>query len=129
MSAVLALILLGSGALLTMTLVQECGAGTDVVRTWVASIRRGASVSGEIGGEEAQALTDVLRRTDSVSISNFQAQAQTSCYWVRLEHGDDSTPAYILLEERADGLRVIGASLHRECTCPDPDFEQRCRFE
>ncbi len=112
-----------------MTLVQDVAPEPTSCAPGSPAVRAGATVSAEVGGDEAQALTDALRRTDSVSISNFQAQAKTSCYWIRLEHGDDTTPAYILLEERSDGLRVVGASLRRECTCPDPDFEQRCRFE
>ena len=124
-----ALCMSGAGVLLAVTLLGECGAGSDVVSAYATSIRDGAIVSDAVGGTEAAALTEVLRTTRSVSVSNFQAQAGTSCYWVRLHGAGDSTGASFVLAESEDGMRVIAASLERECTCPDPDFERRCHLE
>ena len=124
-----ALVMVGAMVLLTVTLVGECSAGTDVVNAYVSSIRGGDAVSRAVGGDEAEALTAALRGTRSIGVDNFQAQAGTACYWVRLRQAEGDREARFLLGESGDGWRVIGASLRRECTCPDPDFEQRCRVE
>ena len=111
-----------------VVLADECGAGSDALDAYVASVRAGAEVSPSVGGEEAAELTDALRRTRAVHVTNFQAQAGTACYWVRLELDDGSRDARFVLEDTAESRQVVRASLRRECECPDPDFEQRCRL-
>ncbi|MDQ3035872.1 MAG: hypothetical protein M3Y87_25945 [Myxococcota bacterium] len=128
-AAVVGLVSVGIGVMLTMTLLQQCGAASDALDAYVASIRRGADVSAEIGGDDAAALTQVLRSASSVAIDDLQGQWGTACYGTRIERAGGSTAARFLLEERADGMQVVGASLRRECVCPDPDLQQPCRLE
>ena len=126
--AVFSAVLLGSGALLTMTLARDCSAGKDTVQSYIAAVRGGEAVSPGVGGSEAAVLTAVLSKSESVSVDNFQSQAGTSCYWLDVRAAGKSTSVQVVLSESESGMRVIAASIRRDCSCPDPDFEQRCHL-
>lgn len=104
---------------LVVVLVQGGTAGAQGIETWAAPIRAGGKVSAEVGGAEAEALTEALRRSTGVSVTNFQAQDDTACFWVDL----GGVSATFELRGSGDDWEVVHASLTRECECPDPADE------
>lgn len=118
-----ALVLTGSMLLLAVVLAHECSAGSDTISAYAAAIRAGGEVSEAVGGAEAAELTEVLRRTSSVSVANFQGQSGTACFWVRVGGRD----ARFLLADREGVMEVAGASLRRECECP-VDEDEPCHL-
>ncbi|MEZ4335007.1 MAG: hypothetical protein R3B82_00075 [Sandaracinaceae bacterium] len=106
----------------------ECSSSREAIEAYAASVRAGAVVDPRVGGAEAAALTEVLRRTRSVSTSNFIGQAGTECVWTTLELDQGSRSVRFVLAERGDGYEVVAASLTRECDCPIDD-DLPCHLE
>ncbi len=123
----LALVLGGSLVVLFVVLSGAHDAGRKALDGYVASIRKGATVSPVVAGEESSAVTELLRRTSSLSVSNFQSQHGTSCFWVALSASGRQVDARFVLSERGSSSEVVEVSLRRECECPI-DFEQPCHL-
>lgn len=108
--------LLGTGMLvLVVVLVQGGTAGAEGLETFADPIRAGGKVSVAVGGPEADALTQALRESTAVSVTNFQAQAGTGCFWADL----GAVSAIFEMRESGGNWEVVHASLTRECECPD----------
>lgn len=123
-----ALFMAAAMATLGAVLFQECGAGREAVETYVASVRAGEAVSEAVAGDEAAALTETLRGSERMSVSNFIGQAGTVCYWVTVSGGGAETDMAFLLGEGDDGYEVVGASSRRRCECPHRAHDQPCRL-
>ncbi len=122
------LVMLGAMAALVVVLSQECGAGEDAVRAYVERIAGGEDVSEAVAGPEAASLTEMLRSSTRVHIDNFQAQAGTACFWTTVSHAGGQTDVQFLLHDGEQARSVHQVSAVRECSCPDPDFEQPCHL-
>lgn len=124
----MALVLGGAMIALVVVLARGHESGQKAIDAYVTSIKLGQPVSASVGGREADALTAALRASKSISVGNFQSQSSTSCFWVTL-HGDGAdVDARFVLAESASKVEVTGASLARECDCPD-DAKEPCHLE
>ena len=126
-SLLFAVVIGGAMLLLCGTLLGECRAQDEALKAYIAAVQQGSPVSEAVGGTEAAALTEVLQRATGVSITNFQAQSQTACTWVRLQTPDGPVSARFVLSGEGDNSTVSAASLARECLCPE-DFKQSCHL-
>lgn len=104
---ILSLVLMGGMIALFVMLANTSSGGAKSIERYAAPIRAGGSVSAEVGGAEADALTHALRKSESVSVSNFQAQSDTACFWVSL----DGVDAAFEMHESGDDWQVVHASL------------------
>ena len=120
----LALVLIGAMTSLLVMLATTSAAGVKSLERYAGPIRAGAVVSADVGGAEAEALTAALRKSKSITVSNFQAQHETACFWVDL--GEVS--ARFELRESGDDWEVVHASLTRECDCPEA-ADEPCHLE
>lgn len=120
--------LLSAVGWLVLMHVGEPSEGQGVITSWAIAVRAGTPVSAEVGGAEAPALTEAVRRSVGTSVSNFQSQAGTSCFWVTLNGPSGETELRVVLAEQPGGLHVTAASLGRDCDCPD-DASERCHLE
>lgn len=127
LAALLAVTLIGAMITLVVVLSSASSTGREAIEAYLSSIRSGASVAQSIAGDEAESLTKELRQSKSFSISNFQSQADTSCFWVTLQ-GEKKVEARFVLAEKDGQTIVTAASLLRECDCPI-DFDLACRLE
>ncbi len=106
-----ALVMGGSMVGLFTFLAQEQRAGREAVERWLA---RGPTEL--LPPDERDRLAAAGR---SVSVSNFQVQRGTGCWWVTVGSGPTAVQARLVLADRPEGLSVQAASLSRECECPD----------
>jgi hypothetical protein len=113
-------------ALLVTTLLGECKAGRNALEEYVSSVKGGREVSANVAGSEASDLTTLFRDSERVNVDNFHTQAGTSCYWVTMKYTAGETSLVFLLRDRDSGKEAVGASIKRDCTCPDPDTDQPC---
>lgn len=123
-----ALVLGGAMATLAVVLIRGHDEGRKAIDGYVASIKGGAAVSDAAGGREAEAVTKALRASTSISVSNFQSQHDTSCFWVTLHGGGADVDARFVLAERSSKIEVTAVSLARSCDCPD-DASEPCHLE
>ncbi len=125
-SALFASVLGGSMLVLVTVLTQECSAGDEALTRYVSEVRSGAAVDGSVGGGDAEALTWAMRESTGLTITNFQAQHGTSCYWATLS-GPRPVEVRFVLEESGEERVVRAASLTRECVCPE-DADRSCHL-
>jgi hypothetical protein len=114
----LAFVLTGSMVVLVVVLTRASSSGREAIERYVASIKKGETVSVSVGGREADAVTKALRDSRSFSIANFQSQQDTACFWVTLRNATTNVDARFVLAERSSKQEVTAASLARECECP-----------
>jgi hypothetical protein len=124
----LSVIFVSAMALLTGVLLDECGGGREAVAAYLKAVQGGAPVGEAVGGREAAALTAAFAAAEGFSVSNFQAQSGTACYWLKLDLPDGRQEAQLVLRERGEGYVVDTASLTRRCECP-VDFEVECHLK
>jgi len=118
--------LFGTTVFLATTLEHGCSGGKTVIENYVAAVRGGAAVTPAAAGNEASALTSLLRGSGgSVSIGNFQEQHGTACFWVTLRTDTSKSEVRFLLD--TDARRVVALSARRECDCPI-DADLPCRL-
>jgi hypothetical protein len=122
-----ALIMMVGMFVLAYVLITSSNAGRKTILEYINKIKEGEPVSEQIAGAEAEALTTAIRRSSGFSISNFQSQSNTSCFWIALQ-GEGATSAQFVLAEGSNGDTVTAASLTRECDCPI-DFDQPCHLK
>ena len=126
-AALLAVVLVGSMIVLVVVLSRASGSGRKAIEAYVASIKAGANVSEAIAGREVDAVTRALRESESFSISNFQSQQDTSCFWLKLRGKQGDVEARAVLVDRSSTTEVSALSLGRECECP-VDHDLPCRL-
>ncbi len=118
------------GAMITLVVVLTRGHadGRKAIEAYVASVKGGTDATPAAAGLEADAVTKAVRASTSFSVSNFQSQHDTSCFWVTLHGGGADVDAQFVLGERASKTEVTAVSLKRSCDCPD-DASQACHLE
>jgi len=119
-------VLVGSMVTLFVVLTRASDAGRDAIQAYVGAIRGGAPVTPQTAGDEAESVARALRASSSFSISNFQSQQSTSCFWVALRGGPKEVEARFVLADEPK-VHVVGASLARRCDCPI-DIDQPCHL-
>lgn len=121
---ILGVVLLGSMLFLVLMLSDGAKGGVEAIEKFADPIRAGAKVSAGVAGAEADALSEALRKSKSISITNFQAQDDTGCFWVDL----GGVSATFELRESGDTWEVVHATLTRDCECPD-SADEPCHLE
>lgn len=118
------------GAMITLVVVLTRGHadGRKAIDAYVASVKGGTDVAPSAAGQEADAVTKALRASTSISVSNFQSQHDTSCFWVTLHGGGADVDAQFVLAERSSKTEVTAVSIKRSCDCPD-DAAEPCHLE
>lgn len=127
--AALALVLAGAMVTLFVVLTRSSGAGRAAIERSVTAVQEGDDGAlVKVAGEEAESIRQAFLDARSFSISNFQSQRGTSCFWVKLHQRGRDVDARFVLAERGDTAEVIAVSLARGCQCPT-DIDRPCHLE